>query len=262
MLTSKGLPGINLKIATISALGLSHDVVSPCLRPHNKALTEAESGITFSLDLLASYFEVTSTRAKITVPLTASGMRRPLAHTEVTVMKQALLLTLVCSFFIIISPSLRQSSASEGQQTGQGPVLFDSYADSTVRLGNSWRVYLRARDKGGDMKSIVTLLSGPGSSPQSGITWLKKKYSHDVAGYIFLRIPLDRSLLNRTYTLQVFVRDSKDNKSEAVEFPLSFDLKKSTAELPPEWQDVADNKIGSMALEIKVERHPVAPDRF
>ena len=177
-------------------------------------------------------------------------------------MKQAFLVTMVCSFFIIISPSLRQSSGSEGQQTGQGPVIFDSYANSTVRPGTSWRVYLRARDKGGDMKSIATILSGPGSSPQSGITWLKKKYSHEFAGYIFLRIPMERSLLNRTYTLQVFVRDSKDNKSEAVEFPLSFDLKKRTAELPPEWQDVADNKIGSMMLDIKAERHPAALDRF
>ena len=186
----------------------------------------------------------------------------PPAPTEFTVMKQALLATLVCSFLIIVSPNLRQSGASEGQQAGQGPVIFDSYANASVRPGTSWRVYLRARDEGGDMKSIVAVLSGPGSSPQTGITWLKKKHSQEVAGYLYLRTPTDMNLLSRTYTLQVFVRDSKENKSEAVEFPFSFDLKKRAAKLPVEWQDVADKRIGAIMIEIKGERHRMEQEHF
>ena len=177
-------------------------------------------------------------------------------------MKQALLATIICSFLIMVSPVPHQSSASEGQQAGQGPIIFDSYASSSVRPGTSWRVYLRARDEGGQMKSIVAVLSGPGSSPQTAITWLKKKHSQKVAGYLYLRTPSDMSLLSRTYTLQIFVRDSKENKSEAVEFPLSFDLKKKSAELPVEWQDVADKRIGAIMIEIKTERHRMEPEHF
>lgn len=185
-----------------------------------------------------------------------------IAPTEITAMKRALLATVFCSFLIITSPNLGQADANEGQQAGQGPVIFDSYANPTVRPGTSWRIYLRARDEGGDMNSIVAVLSGPGSSPQTGITWLKKKQRKEVAGYIFLRTPRDSSILDRTYTLQVFVRDSKENKSETVEFPLSFDLRKKAGDLPAQWQDVAQNKIGSVMIEIGVERHATEPSHF
>jgi len=185
-----------------------------------------------------------------------------IALTEITAMKRALLAAVFCSLLIVTSPNLSQSGANEGQQAAQGPVIFDSYANPTVRPGSSWRIYLRARDEGGDMNSIVTVLSGPGSPPQTGITWLKKKQRQEVAGYIFLRTPMDSSILDRTYTLQVFVRDSKENKSETVEFPLSFDLRKKAGDLPAQWQDVAHNKIGSVMIEIGVERHATEPSHF
>jgi hypothetical protein len=177
-------------------------------------------------------------------------------------MKQELLATIVFSFLIMVSLAPLQSGASEGQQAGQGPVIFDSYASSTVRPGNSWRVYLRARDEGGNMKSIVAVLSGPGSPTQTSITWLKKNQSQEIAGYLFLRTPADTNILNRNYTLQIFVRDSKENKSEAVEFPLSFDLKKRAAELPAKWQDVADNKIGAIMIDIGGERERMEQGLF
>ena len=179
-------------------------------------------------------------------------------------MKKALLAAVFCSFLIIIinSPNLSQSGANEGQQAGQGPIILDSYANPTVRPGSSWRIYLRARDEGGEMNAIVTVLSGPGSSPQTGITWLKKKQRQEVAGYIFLRTPMDSSILDRKYTLHLFVRDSKENKSETVEFPLSFDLMKKAVDLPAQWQDVAHNKIGSVMIEIGVERHATEPSHF
>jgi hypothetical protein len=47
-----------------------------------------------------------------------------------------------------------------------------------------------------------------------------------------------------------------------VEFPLSFDLKKKSAELPVEWQDVADKRIGAIMIEIKTERHRMEPEHF
>jgi hypothetical protein len=170
-------------------------------------------------------------------------------------MKRILLTILALSLLFLVCAGPGQSRASEVEPKGQQPVIVDSYAASTVRPGNSWRVYLRAKDDNGNMKSIVATLSGPGSgSPQTSITQLKKKYSQELAGYIWLKIPLDRGILNRTYTLQVFVRDSKENKSETVEFPLAFDLKKKSEKVPPEWQDVEDKKIGTIMIEIRGEK--------
>ena len=88
-------------------------------------------------------------------------------------MNRTLLTIMVLSSLFLVIAGLGQSFASEGEPKGQQPVIVDSYAASTVRPGNSWRVYLRAKDDDGNMKSIVATLSGPGSgSPQTSITWL------------------------------------------------------------------------------------------
>ena len=170
-------------------------------------------------------------------------------------MNRTLLTILVLSSLFLVIASPGQSFASAGESKGQQPVIVDSYAASTVRPGNSWRVYLRAKDDDGNMKSIVATLAGPGSgSLQTSITWLKKKYHQELAGYLFLRIPVDSGILSRTYVLQVFIRDSKETKSETVEFPLSFDLKKKAEKVPAELQDVKDSKIVAIMIEIRGDR--------
>lgn len=163
-------------------------------------------------------------------------------------MKQSVLATLVLIFLFWGWSNPRQSTANGV------PEIVDSYASSVIRPGTSWRVYLRARDIDGNMKSIVAILSGAGvGPPQTSITPLKNKYRKQFAGYLFLRTSRGRSLLSNTYKLQVFVRDSEEAKSKTVEFPLAFDYK-DPQKLPAEWQDVADQKLGGMTIEIRGDR--------
>lgn len=162
-------------------------------------------------------------------------------------MKRTVLAILILSLLFWVCAGSRQASANEA------PEIGDSFASNVIRPGTSWRVYLRANDIDGDMRTIVAVLSGAGISPQTSITQLKKKHRLELAGYLFLRTARDGSLLSNTYKLQVFVRDSKEAKSETVEFPLSFDFKKSQ-KLPAEWQDVSENKLGGMTIEIRGER--------
>ena len=163
-------------------------------------------------------------------------------------MKRAVLAILVLSFLLWGWANPRQSTANDA------PELVDSYASSVIRPGTSWRVYLRASDIDGNMRSVVAILSGAGQgSPQTSITPLKKEYRQEFAGYLFLRTSRDRSLLSNAYKLQVFVRDSEEAKSKTVEFPLTFDYK-DPEKLPAAWQDVADQKLGAMTIEIKGDR--------
>ena len=171
-----------------------------------------------------------------------------MAVTEVTIMKRTVLAFLALSFPILLSVGSRHASANEA------PEVRDSFASNVIRPGTSWRVYLRANDIDGDMRTIVAVLSGAGfGSPQTSITQLRKEHRQEFAGYIFLRTPRDRSMLNKSFSLQVFVRDSKELKSETVEFPLSFDYK-DPQKLPAKWQDVSENKLGAIMIEITGER--------
>lgn len=162
-------------------------------------------------------------------------------------MKRTVVAALVLSILFWICAGSGQSIANDA------PVIDDSFASNVVRPGTSWRVYLRAHDLDGNMKTIVAVLSTPGASSQTSITQLKKEHRQEFAGYIWLRTSRDGSLLRNTYKLQVFVRDAKEAKSQTVEFPLSFD-NKDPQKLPAEWQDVADKKLGAMTVEIKSEQ--------
>ena len=167
------------------------------------------------------------------------------AITEVVAMKRAVLVSLALSFILGIGAVPPQSSANSG------PVLLDSYAIKVVRPGNTWRVYLRAKHDNGSMRTIVAAITGPGVVGERSITRIRNKdWRQEFGGYLFLRTPRDRNLLRRQFTLHVFVRDSNDAKSETAEFPLAFNNKVDSVDLPAEWQDVAEQKLGAIQIQI------------
>ena len=169
----------------------------------------------------------------------------PNALTEVVAMKRTVLVSLALSFILGICAVPPQSIG------GSGPVLLDSYATKVVRPGNTWRVYIRAKHDNGSMRTIVAAITGPGIAGERSITQIRNKdWRQEFGGYLFLRTPRDRNLLRRQFTLHVFVRDSNDAKSETAEFPLAFNNRVDPVDLPAEWQDVAEQKLGAIQIQI------------
>ena len=68
-------------------------------------------------------------------------------------------------------PQFEQAQAGE---KGQPPELLGSYAVKEVHPGQTWNIYLKAKDVDGDMKYIAAVLfmAGEGDYPTSEI-WLK-----------------------------------------------------------------------------------------
>ena len=139
---------------------------------------------------------------------------------------------------------------------GQPPVILDSYAASQIRPGETWRIYLRAKDPDGDMKEMIQALMREGSSlSNTAFTQIKAEHSAEMAGYIFMRTPSTATAdYNRLtfmgITLRITLRDCQGNKSEDVEFPLHFTLEDAHDDLPAEWQDVADNSLGAVMIDL------------
>ena len=131
------------------------------------------------------------------------------------------------------------------------PVIIDYYAAEVIRPGATWRVYLHARDKNGDMRDIVVrLLQTGAASAGTSTTRIEEKHSGDVAGYLALRTPRDINLRRDRFTLRVLVRDSEGNRSERVELPLRFD-NVPPAEIPEKWEKIADRRLGFMMITIE-----------
>jgi hypothetical protein len=134
---------------------------------------------------------------------------------------------------------------------GEPPVIIDYYAAEVIRPGTSWRVYLHARDEDGDMRDIACVLvqRGHGTYPTS-VTRLRGRHGEEVAGFLFLRTPVDNDLRKDFFTLRVLVRDGQGNRSERLELPLRFG-RGSEQETPEKWKEKADVRLGAIKVEVR-----------
>ena len=131
---------------------------------------------------------------------------------------------------------------------GHPPELLGYYAAKEVRPGETWKIYLKAKDVDGDMKYIVAVLAveGEGNYPTSEI-WLKGENRSEFDGYIFMSTPpLDMTMLSVIGNLNVsiFIRDWAGNKSETVKLPLTFDESATPEKVPANWQEAANHELG------------------
>jgi len=130
---------------------------------------------------------------------------------------------------------------------GHPPELLGYYAAKELRPGETWNIYLKAKDVDGDMKYIVAVLSmaGEGDYAPSEI-WLKGEKRSEFDGYIFMNTPPDDILADEMDTLNVsiFIRDWAGNKSQTVKLPLSFKIGRVTETVPAQWQQAAEEQIG------------------
>jgi hypothetical protein len=147
------------------------------------------------------------------------------------------------------------SSAQHGTQSqtdrGEAPEIIDYYAAEVISPGATWRVYLKAKDNDGDMRDIVSMLSQTGRSPYpTSFTRLEEKHNREVVGYLSLRTPVDRHLVQDRFNLRIFVRDSQRNRSERIELPLRFG-NVPPAEIPEKWEKIADRRLGLIMVTIE-----------
>ena len=131
---------------------------------------------------------------------------------------------------------------------GHPPELLGYYAAKEIRPGESWNLYLKAKDVDGDMKYIVAILGGEGegSFPDSEI-WLRGANRAEFDGFVFMNTPpLDMTSLSTIGNLKVsfFIRDWAGNKSRTVTLPLVFSESAEPEKVPAEWQEAANHELG------------------
>ena len=161
------------------------------------------------------------------------------------------LITIAWSLIVLGCGASTQYETETQVDNPDAPVIIDYYAAEVIRPGATWRVYLHAKDKNGDMRDIVVrLLQTGAASAGTSTTRIKEKHSGEVAGYLALRTPRDTNLRRDRFTLRVLVRDSQGNRSETVELPLRFD-NVPPVEIPEKWEKIADRRLGFMMITIE-----------
>jgi hypothetical protein len=146
--------------------------------------------------------------------------------------------------------SLAQKRKEEELKLASIPVIVDYYAAEVIRPGDSWRIYLHAKDSDRDIKDITCVLEQTGGSPYLSVTRLKRTQGQEVAGYLLLKTPRDSYLTNDLFTMKVTVLDSQGNRSEPIELPLRFG-RKSKQKIPEKWEKVSDRKLCTVRISIE-----------
>ncbi len=161
------------------------------------------------------------------------------------------LITIALSLIVWGCGSSTQHGTQSQTDRGEAPEIIDYYAAEVIRPGDTWRVYLKAKDNEGDMRNIIARLSqtGHGITGTSSIR-IEEKHSEEVAGYLSLRTPVDRRLTRDRFNLRILVSDSQGNRSERVELPLRFG-NVPPAEIPEKWEKIADRSLGFITITIK-----------
>jgi len=133
---------------------------------------------------------------------------------------------------------------------GRSPEIISYQAEEVILPGETWRVYLKLRDVDCDMAYVITHLwqSGAGAYPVS-FTPIRQNACPELVGYIFLRTPADRGVVQNQYDAKIFVRDRQGHHSKSIDLTLNFDLIASR-KLPDEWQGEPVVSIGAIMIDL------------
>jgi hypothetical protein len=118
----------------------------------------------------------------------------------------------------------------------EAPVITENFASKQLRPGDTWKIYLKASDPGGDIYRVVAMVNQPGLGlyPVS-YTKVPQENGKELSGYIYLNThgPYGvgwQNFLSLSVTIQI--QDRAGHFSEPVTFPLSLQ-NRYTQEPPP-----------------------------
>ena len=124
------------------------------------------------------------------------------------------------------------------------PVISDAYAPEKVKPGTPWKIFIKAEDKDGDMKSIVASITPAAQSILFySTTPLSEEERGALSGYLLLKTPSSPYLRGKMFHVSVFVRDQAGRKSESAGFLLHF-ASEGSSEVEEKWQEASDNRLG------------------
>ena len=169
------------------------------------------------------------------------------------------LVAAMASLLLLGCTASRQAGEQTPKEPGSRPVITDYYAAEVIRPGETWKVFLEVQDTGGDMKQIVSNVWQAGIGYYSvNLTPIREADQSVFVGYLLLRTPADFDLLKDRLRLQIVVRDRRGNKSEPVNFPLSFAMN-PTGEVPEKWQTA--HRLGAIFVDIKSSERVSTPGK-
>jgi len=167
-------------------------------------------------------------------------------------MKRRLMIPIIL-FFLFLGGMTMESAF--GQNRPAKPVIGESFAAKETSPYETWKIYLKASDPEGEMRSIFAVVEQAGVGPYSlSITRLKGGTEKEFSGYVYLNfLGPNPSILNFVHlNLTLWIQDRSGSFSEPARFPLSLNVRFVQEAPPPgKFQEV---DLGPIMIRL----HPVS----
>jgi len=130
------------------------------------------------------------------------------------------------------------------------PVIEAYYAPKSVAPGNSWNIYLQAKDPDGDMLYIACMVDQTGFGPlDTAKIPLKGNDRAEFYGYVAMPTPTLSPIqaADISFTVAVLVRDQQGNASRLIKLFFALDGRPGQA-VPSKWQAAANHHLGDILV--------------
>ena len=145
------------------------------------------------------------------------------------------ILLLMAGCTTITMMSFEEKEKTYGKESS---VITETFASKQLRPGDTWKIYLKASDPGGDMHKIVAVVNQPGLGPYpAAYTKIPEGNNKELSGYIYLNTsgPYGTGWQNfLSFSVTIQIQDRAGHFSEPVSFPLSFQSRYTQEPPPPE----------------------------
>ena len=139
-------------------------------------------------------------------------------------------------------------TGGKNQQPGT-PLITRSFAAGEIPPGETWKIYLRASDPGGDMKALYASVDQPGKGPQAAAPIpIAEDQRRELSGFLYLNTSGHHGLAFLNLTLTIRVRNRAGHSSQPVSFPLV--LNPGTAQEPPPPGAFEERSLGPIMVSL------------
>ena len=150
--------------------------------------------------------------------------------------------------FVLFLGGLTLGSAIGQDKMGK-PIIQEAFAAKEISPYETWKIYLKASDPDGNMRSIYAVVEQPGIGPYPlSITRLKAENQKEFSGYVYLNSAgSDASAMNYTVVrLTIWVQDRGGSLSEPANFSVSLNNRYQQG--PPPSGKFAENELGPIMV--------------
>lgn len=156
----------------------------------------------------------------------------------------------VMGFFLTAACAHFESMEVREQKYGKAsPVIEESFASKIMRNGDTWKIYLKASDPDGDMKTIVCILEkGQRNGTDTSYISIKGENRKELSGYL-IWYPGPNVDSYHEILMEIQVQDMAGHYSKPVSLALS--IKPSGKQESPPPNVYQEKNLGSVMIMIR-----------